>query len=492
MNHEPLSDAKIGTVFNAVVVNTFGRWTRKKEETGAPVGPLGLVYWAGKVYSYQPLKGEYCAWRLKSDRDWLEMAVINGLEGLEYKQYTSQGQSAPPIVSYNPVEPSRERVSTLVKKILGKFYLDTEIEAPFLLKDQSYPEVDKAGDPADVCCLDGVVNMRTLERGVRGPERFDPVVVPVEWDEGAECPLFEECLDVWGEGEAEWKELALRMMAYSLMTRHKWGVFFVRYGESRSGKSTLDKVETMLLGGLSSKGGGKYVTDLQVLAGNHGTEGLEDARAISITEASELTRREALQIATQIKNFAGGESIRINPKNVKTKDVAISPVLTITGNDIPALPDSTHSLWNKAVILPFMRRMRAEEQDPELDERLRAELPGIFRLVMEAGQRMWASAHHERWPKPRNAKRCLQIAMAASNPVAKFVAIACREVEGALTDKESLYEYYREIRREKNIKAMSKDQFFQGLRQLGYDTGRGAQGKKVAGLRIAPVGVDDE
>lgn len=101
---------------------------------------------------------------------------------------------------------------------------------------------------------DQMVDVATGETWDRGPEWFDPVVLPGHWhlmesrEDEELCPLWLKFLEQVSGGDELWVETLARFMGLCLTPETKFSVWMLAYGKPRAGKGTVLRVLEKLLG----------------------------------------------------------------------------------------------------------------------------------------------------------------------------------------------------------------------------------------------------
>ena len=210
-------------------------------------------------------------------------------------------------------------------------------------------------------------------------EDFLTAIVPVAWDEGAQCPRFEKFLDDVTECDSDGepkRRLLVEAIGYSLTQMTSEERFVVLYGEtSNNGKSTFLRVLEALAGKENTS-----ALNLQQLGERFGLAGLE-GKLVNL--CAEVARGVVLP-DDSIKKLTSGDTITVERKGKDHHEIKPFATLWFATNALPNLRDLSPAILEKrCVLIEFNRSFKGEDRDTRLIEKLQAELPGIFWMCVE-------------------------------------------------------------------------------------------------------------
>jgi putative DNA primase/helicase len=195
--------------------------------------------------------------------------------------------------------------------------------------------------------------------------------------DGDDCPLWHRFLEEVTGGDQAMIRFLQQWAGYALTgLTHEHALVFI-FGPGRNGKSVLLNVLTGILGSyavtaamdtFTAAGSGKHTTDLAILKG---------ARLVTSSE----TEEGQAWAESRIKQMTGGDPI--TARFMRRDPFTFLPQfkLTITGNYQPVLRNVGEATRRRFNIIPFTRTPEAPDQ--HLEEKLRAEWPGILRWMIE-------------------------------------------------------------------------------------------------------------
>ena len=195
-------------------------------------------------------------------------------------------------------------------------------------------------------------------------------------------PVFDKFLDDFTCGNDELKILIQEIAGYLFWPCNVAQRSFIMCGPARSGKSTMAKLLSMLLGGIEN--GAVISTSLNCLASCFGLEGIEQAKAIITTESEKDE-----YVKTSIyKAIVSGDSVSLNEKHRKRKTVAPKCKILSFTNHLPRFSEADPSLERRILIFPCKADIKKEDIDTDLLNKLKMELPAIFNWAMEGLKRL--------------------------------------------------------------------------------------------------------
>ncbi len=229
----------------------------------------------------------------------------------------------------------------------------------------------------------GTVDLRTGK--IREARRADYItrqasVAPADKD----APRWREFLERIFRSTPELLPFLQRAAGYALTgqtTEHK---LLFAFGTGRNGKGVFFNTLAGILGDYSTvaasatfldSGADQHPTDLASLAG---------ARLVT---ASELPPGKAWNEA-RIKSMTGGDPI--TARRMRQDFFTYDPQFTlmIAGNHLPSFRGIDEATRARVLLIPFAEVIPAQERDPDLADKLRAEWPAILQWAIE-GALQW-------------------------------------------------------------------------------------------------------
>ena len=241
-----------------------------------------------------------------------------------------------------------------------------------------------------LCVKNGVVNLKT---GKLEPARQDDLITqcaPVEFDRTAKCPTFLAFIKTIMGNNTGLIRYLQNCVGYALTGLTTMQCLFFFHGSGANGKSTLLNVLKELLGSDYARQTPSETLMVQ-RHGRNATNDLARLQHVRVVIANEIESG-AFLAESLIKQLTGGDPI--SARFLYAEFFEFVPVfkLFIAGNHKPVVRGDDHGIWRRIHLVPFEVTIPKEQQDPNLAEKLRAELPGILN---------WAIAGCQNWYKNR-------------------------------------------------------------------------------------------
>ncbi|WP_394515938.1 DNA primase [Pantoea sp. SGAir0430] len=200
------------------------------------------------------------------------------------------------------------------------------------------------------------------------------------------APHFWQWLDRAAGRSAEKRDIILAALFMVLANRYDWQLFLEVTGPGGSGKSIMAEIATMLAG-----------PDNAVSAT---IETLESSRERASVIGYSLIRLPDQEKwsgdGAGIKAITGGDAVSVDPKYKDAYSTHIPAVILAVNNNPMRFTDRSGGVSRRRVILHFPEIIPANERDPQLKEKIQAELAVIVRQLMQ------------RFSQPQDARALLQ------------------------------------------------------------------------------------
>lgn len=238
------------------------------------------------------------------------------------------------------------------------------------------PDID--GDNMLFNCLNGTVNLATGELQPHRPDDYITKMASVKFDPLAKCPTFEKFMNRIMDGNKDLIAYMQRWLGYCLTGDVSEHVMQIRHGTGANGKSVLSNIEGALLGDYAKAAGG-YLLLKQQNSGNDNTTQSELAklRGARLARISEIDEGARLAEA-QLKNITGGDTITCRALYKSPIEYYPAFKITLLCNHTPLIRGTDFAIWRRIHKVPFAVTIPPEEQDKDLLDKLKTELPGIL------------------------------------------------------------------------------------------------------------------
>jgi putative DNA primase/helicase len=352
-----------------------------------------------------------------------------------------------------------------------------------LVKTESY-KINHQFDenPQSINCANGELEYKdskwVLSPHVR--EHYRTSIIPIEYDNKAKAPRFEEFLHEIFDGDDDANEKILVVMealGYTLIPSCHLEMFFMLIGSGANGKSKLLDVLTALIGKESTT-----AVQPSQFENRFQRAHLQGKLANIITEIAE-----GGEIAdAQLKSLASGEMTTAEHKHKDPFDFVPYAKHWFGTNHLPRTRDFSDALFRRAIILTFNNKFEGDRRDVHLIDKLKKELPGIFNMALEGLQRLFDN----------KAFTTCQSSIDISNQwrreadqAAQFVEEECETGLHCKATSAILFNRYKEWAMNSGIKfTLNRNNFTTRLCRLGFEPARGKGGDRmIVGIQPLPV-----
>lgn len=345
-------------------------------------------------------------------------------------------------------------------------------------------ELDAA--PQLVNLLSGTLDLDAEE--FREHRRGDMLtrLFPVAFDPSATAPTWEAALAQWLP-DIEIREFVQDAAGASLSGLAYDEFWMFLFGDGANGKSTFMRVLEWLFGDYGHKAQAETFMD----CGRDRDRGkpapellsMQGKRLITVQETAQRHRlNEAL-----IKDLTGRDTITARGIQAKN-ETTFAPQFTLWmfGNHKPQISDTSAGTWRRIRLIPFTQTIPEEGRDPQLSDKLRAELPGILNWALEGLARVMARG----FVIPDAVKAATEQYRAENDALAGFLASCCDLSETAFVSSGDLWEAWRTYCQETGEKEGTAKTLGLGLKDKRFKDSRRylpkGQTRVWNGLRLKP------
>ena len=303
-------------------------------------------------------------------------------------------------------------------------------------------------DPWILAVTNGVLDLRTGELRDGRSDDYIRIVAPTEWAGlDTPAPRWERFISEVLSNEPDRVAFLQRLLGFALNGTTKEHVLAVCVGErGRNGKRVLFETLQHVLGQYA----GSISTD--VLIGQDRWRGAGSAQphlmalqGRRIAYASETGEHDQLSSA-QVKNITGGDPI--TARHLHQNLITFTPTHTIflQTNRKPQAPSDDDALWERVKVLEFKARFVDDPQspdehprDPQLEEHLRMEAPGILAWLVRGGLD-WLKGGLQTPASVKLARDKYR----QEEAIDPFLEECCDEWDGGSAEGGALYEAYKQ------------------------------------------------
>ena len=331
-------------------------------------------------------------------------------------------------------------------------------------------------DPWVVNLKNGILDLRTGKLGPHDQAKLCVKRMEVEYDPGAECPLWEAFLRRIFDGKAELIEFMQRVAGYSLTGSIREQCIFILHGSGANGKSVFLETLRGLWGDYSEQSDPKTFQEKKQESISNDVAALKGARLVAATETESGGRLSE----TLVKQATGGEDVTARFLHQEFFSYKPEFKLFLVTNHRPIIRGSDNGIWRRIRLVPFEVTIPEAERDKDLMEKLRAELPGILAWTVR-GCAAWLAGGLAAPEAVTVATSGYREEMDILGP---FIKSACRP-EGAVAFKE-LWAAYVDFCSYAHEEPMKQRTFSEALAERGFRKEQNKLGQRVwGGIRLA-------
>jgi putative DNA primase/helicase len=273
-------------------------------------------------------------------------------------------------------------------------------------------------------------------------EDYLTVQIPVPYDSEAKCLRFTAFLQEVFAGDKDGYEKALlimEMIGYSLLTSCRFEKFILLIGGGANGK-------TVLLTVLESLVGSAMVCAVQPsqLDNKFQRAHLAGKLVNIVTEIAE-----GAEIAdAQLKAIVSGKLTTAEHKHRPPFDFHPFSTCWFATNHMPHSRDFSDAMFRRAIVITFNNRFDGANCDPNLIDKLKAELPGILALALGAIRGVIQRGKFTEVASSTTAKREWQL---NCDQAAQYFEERLQKTPGAKVGSSLLYSDYRDWATEQGV-----------------------------------------
>lgn len=333
-------------------------------------------------------------------------------------------------------------------------------------------------DPWLLNVANGTIDLRTGELGDHRREDLITKLIDVVYGDPDEvaCPtwlaLLERILP-----SPELRAFLQRAIGYSLTGDTREQVLFMCIGVGANGKTTTLDGCSRLLGDYGRRTDfGTFLAQDQEHVRND-IAALAGARFVYAMEVEQGRRLSEVVV----KELTGGDTISARFLHREFFEFTPQFKLWLAANHKPEVRGTDHAIWRRIRLIPFTVTIPESEQDRELPEKLRAELPGIL---------TWAVHGCLEWQKlglapPDEVRQATQAYREEQDLLGGFITDRCEVAAGNKEAAASLFEEYVKWAQDSGEQPVTKRTFGRLLRDRGFVDGRTGKARMWIGLCLS-------
>ncbi len=335
-------------------------------------------------------------------------------------------------------------------------------------------------------CENGTVDLRTGALRRHSHDDLITKIVPVEYDPQAEAPRFEKFLRE-ALVEDDLIDFVRRFAGYSLTGSTRERVVAILHGRrGKNGKSTLVELLYEVMGDYATTTATETLLTKRYEGVGNDVAALKGARFVATAEI-EAGRRLA---EAKIKQLTGNDTVTARFLYGEPFDFKPQFKLWLSTNNKPEIKGADDAIWDRIRLIPFNQRFEGHAADPELPEKLRAEMPGILAWMVR-GCAEWL---RDGLGEPEQVRSAVEEYREEMDVLGAFIADRCYVREDAWTPALQLFQAWEEWCHETGEEPGTLTKFGRSLTERGFvSEPRGGKKSRIRsgiGLLKPPDGGD--
>lgn len=326
------------------------------------------------------------------------------------------------------IKPTARGVSDVLDALRAEVQCDDDLEPPFWLQTGAHVE-------NLIPFANGLLDVTTGAFTDHTPELFNVNVLGFAYDAAAPAPeLWLWFLrELWPD-DAESINALQEFMGLWLgpWTKFQKGLFLI--GPKRSGKGTIARVIRQMVGAHNVA-----APSLMSLASPFGLAGLIGKLLAIIPDARLGGTAEERLVLERLLSLIGEDPMSVARKFKEDWVGQLRARVLLISNELPRFNDASGALASRFIVL-VLRRSFFGQEDPQLTDRLLAELPGIANWTIEGLKRLMARGHLE---QPASGEEAVTAFAALSSPIESFITECCVVHPAAEVAVDRLYQAWR-------------------------------------------------
>ncbi len=305
----------------------------------------------------------------------------------------------------------------------------------------------------------GTLDLRTGQLLPHNPDDLITKIVDVPYIADAEAPLWHAFLRRITAGDEGLQSFLQRAAGYSLTGNVGEQCLLFIYGLGANGKTIFMLILKAIAGEYAITG----APNLLLLKRNdeHPT-GLADLFGARIVLCPEMEAGRSFS-EVLIKQLTGGDPIKARRMHEDFWEFSPTHKLWLSGNHRPIVRGTDHGIWRRIRLIPFTVTIPKDEQDRELLNKLRRELPGILRWAVD-GCLAW---QRDGLAEPAVVRDATDVYRAEQDLLAQFIADACVVGPTNRVSQQALRAAYDDWCRANGATAVESRDFASGLQERG-------------------------
>jgi len=325
-----------------------------------------------------------------------------------------------------PFHPNKRRVVYVVDALKAAAHKPRDVFVPPCWLEGTGPP------PLEiVTCQNGLLHLLSGELHALTSRFFTRNALKFNYDANAPTPerWFRFLEELW-PNERDVVETLQEIFGYVLIPDTSQQKIFMLVGPARSGKGTIARVLTNLVGEHNT-----CAPTLKSMSGDFGLEPLIGKQLAIISDLRLGAKTDQASVAENLLRISGEDMVTANRKYKRAWDGRLSVRFLVLTNELPRFMDASGALANRFVPL-VMRNCFLGKEKPGLLGEILPELPGILKWSIEGWRRLRERGY---FVPPSSSRDAIQNLEDLASPEAAFIRDECELDSDAVITKVDLY-----------------------------------------------------
>lgn len=320
----------------------------------------------------------------------------------------------------------------------------------------------------------GILDLNTGELKSHDPAAMITKLAGTYYDPNSKCPTWIKFLNRILNGNEDLISYIQRLIGYSLTGSVVEQILLFLYGLGANGKTTLLNALLAFLGDY-----GTQAAPSILLKGERHPAEIADLRGTRFVSTVEV--QEGRQMAeVLVKQLTGGDRVKARLMHRNWFEFEPTFKIWLAANHKPVIRGTDHAIWRRIKLIPFEVTIPEEEQDKELIEKLKDELPGILN---------WAVRGCLEWQEygleiPEKVKLATDAYKSEMDILQAFINDCCIVGPDYEATAKALYKEFSSWCEENGERAWKQTAFGIRLRERGFDNKRRRKGVAWLGIGL--------
>lgn len=252
-----------------------------------------------------------------------------------------------------------------------------------------------------------------------------------------------------------------RFIGYCLSGHRNEHLLPILWGGGGNGKSTALGALQAMFGDYGDTAAETLL--IQKFGSDHPTQiaALQGKRFVVASESGEGGKLNE----DRVKAITGGDKIRARRMHMDGFTFEPTHQLVLQTNHKPKVTGTDDGIWRRVRLIPFARKFTGDERDPDLLDKLKAELPGILRWCVEGWQAFRTQGLDD---VPESVRAATDEYRASSDVIGEFIEQRCQIDRDLSAKAGDLYRAYVSWCSDSGEHAKAQTEFGTRLGERGF------------------------